>query len=110
VGLGTPLRGREAIVTGFEAYFARGGVEGPREFTRHLAAHRQINLSDGQVRAKTGMFSVVQPRAAVLRDWCRVSRTGIYYDRFDREDGSWRFAERLLAWDPPGLAEHPPGP
>jgi hypothetical protein len=102
VGLGTPLRGREAIVAAFEAYFARGGVEGPKEFTRHLAAQRRIDVSDGQVRAETGMFSVVQPRGVRSRDWCRVSRTGIYYDRFEREDGRWRFAERLLAWDPPG--------
>jgi hypothetical protein len=101
VGLGTPLHGREAIVSAFTTFFARVDGERPQEFIRHLAAHSQVSVSDGQVRAKTAMLSVAQPRTAGTRGECRVSRTGIYHDRFEREDGRWRFAERLLAWDPP---------
>ena len=100
VGLGAPLRGREAIVAAFARYFERTSEPAPGTFTRHFCTGSRIVLGDGEVRATTAMLSVRQQ----LVDGAMVtgvSRTGTYTDRFAEADGRWRFAWRLIAWDPP---------
>ena len=101
VGLGAPLRGRGAIVAGFQSYFDAQGEYAPGTFVRHLCTAPRIEVVDGDVHVKTGMLSVKQEIVDGSVQ-TKVSRTGVYTDRVARDDsGRWCFAERLVAWDPP---------
>jgi hypothetical protein len=95
VRLGAPLHGRDGIVDGFAAFFARED-RGSEEFIRHFCTNSRFSVVDEEVRAETGLFSVRHFEGGV-----RPSRSGVYRDRIVREAGRWRFAERELAWDPP---------
>lgn len=100
VGLGAPLRGRDCIVQGFRAFFARAPAPSAGSFTRHLWTSPRLTIAADEVRATTALVSV---RQELIGEAIRIhpSKTGLYQDRIVRDSGRWRFAERELAWDPP---------
>lgn len=80
-------RGREAIVEQFRGRFSVLGA------SNHVAHNQTIHL-DSDTRA----HGVVSSHAEV---W-RMERTMLvalrYTDQYEKEDGAWRFAERLLSF------------
>lgn len=100
VGLGFPLRGKEAIVGAFAGYFERFVDSPAGAFSRHFCTSSRIVVLDGEVRATTAMLSVRQQLVDGSKE-IGISQTGLYTDRFATFAGAWRFATRLVAWDPP---------
>lgn len=103
VGLGVPLCGRDQIVAHFADYL-KPKIENSNSFIRHLCTSTRLEPTNtGLVLGTTGLLQVTylpSSRGAIER---RVSRTGLYHDCFQRETAGWRFARRLLAWDPPAV-------
>ena len=86
-----PMRGNEEIKS-----FYRGQVvtyDGdPR--TRHLITNHSIELTDGGDGARAeSYFTVLQ---AIRRQPIGIVVIGRYRDRFERADGDWRFAEKVI--------------
>lgn len=100
VGLEAPLHGREAIVTAFAGWFERNQQTEPGTFMRHFCTNPRLEPRGAEVIGETGMLSIGQ-RLDGERFRIGPSRTGVYHDRFVRAEDGWRFAERLIAWDPP---------
>lgn len=99
-GLGAPLRGREAIVAAYGGWFERHPHTELGTFMRHLCNSPRLQFNGEEVLGETTMLSIGQ---RLDGDRVRIgpSQTGLYSDRFVRAEGGWRFAERLIAWDPP---------
>lgn len=103
-GLPTAIEGREAIVAQMEGYY-RLSEEREREGrgARHFATTSRFEVVDGEVRGRTGLLVTrMSPSGDGGGTVLWVGATGVYHDRFVREDGAWRFAERRLEYDPPG--------
>ena len=96
-GFGTPLVGVDAIMGRLGSYLAKDHAN---EFTRHLSANHRVELIHGQAIAQSTLLSV-RYDLSDESGAARLSRTGVYRDRFVHERGRWRFAKRLLGWDPP---------
>ena len=87
----TRYEGREAIVNGI------GGMQ-PEAAISHLALTPIIDFEDeAHARAWTDFSVCIQQGEATS-----VANTGRYHDRLRREDGRWRFAERVVVM--PGAA------
>jgi hypothetical protein len=93
---GPPGRGRIVTQTGtqeVQAYMARTPVypDGtPR--TRHTLTNINIQL-DGDAATALSYLTVLQQTDALP---LQPIATGHYVDRFERVDGKWRFADRLM--------------
>ena len=99
-GLGAPLRGREAILAAYAGWFERNPHSEPGTFMRHFCTNPRLEPDGEDVVGETAMLSVGQ-RLDGDRVRMAPSATGAYRDRFIRTADGWRFAERLIAWDPP---------
>ncbi len=101
---GTPLVGRDAVRGQYEPVILYPNAEsGSSPRTRHALGNIVVDLSGATARARC-TFTVLQaiapgPLGAVL--------SGRYEDRFERVDGAWRFAERVVHPDLLGdLSQH----
>ena len=101
---GAPLVGRDAVRRQYEPVILYPGDEGgsaPR--TKHVLGNIVVDVHGD--RATGGCtFTVLQQ---VADDPLRAVLAGRYEDRFDRVDGAWRFAERVVHPDLVGdLSQH----
>lgn len=76
--------------------------------TKHVITNLVIEHEDGATEATArSYFTVLQANDGVLQP----VTAGRYHDRFDRVDGRWRFAERIIHPDLQGdLSKHMRGP
>ncbi len=73
--------------------------------TRHLATNIQIDIDEETDRATARSYYVVLQ--ATVRLPFQPIAGGRYEDRFERHDGAWRFADRLIHVDQIGdMSEH----
>ena len=73
--------------------------------TRHLATNLQIDIDEAANRATARSYYVVLQATEKLP--FQPIAGGRYEDRFERVDGRWRFAERLIHVDQIGdMSEH----
>src|SRR3954471_13525570 len=76
--------------------------------TKHVITNVVIDHQEGSTQASArSYFTVLQANDGVLRPVI----AGRYHDRFERVDGEWRFAERIIHPDLQGdLSKHMRGP
>ena len=76
--------------------------------TKHVITNLVIEHEDGTTRASArSYFTVLQQKDGTLEPII----AGRYHDRFERIDGGWRFAERIILPDLYGdLSQHMRGP
>jgi len=73
--------------------------------TRHLATNVRIDIDEANDRATARSYYVVLQATPKLPFQAIVG--GRYEDRFERVDGAWRFADRLVHVDQIGdMSEH----
>lgn len=100
---GAPLVGREAVRRQYEPVLLYPDEVGSTPRTKHVLGNVVVEVQD-DVAAARCTFTVLQqtsgtPLHAVL--------AGRYEDRFERVDGTWRFAERVVHPDLVGdLSRH----
>jgi hypothetical protein len=99
-----PLRGSAAVRPVYEQLLA---VLGSLK-TKHLLSNLTVEVEEGGTTASSHCYWTVlqntQPGAAI-----EVTLSGQYTDRFEKVDGTWRFADRLITTDLFGNATLPGG-
>jgi 3-phenylpropionate/cinnamic acid dioxygenase small subunit len=73
--------------------------------TKHVISNVTVDVEDGgDTAAARSYFTVLQARPDLP---LQPIIAGRYHDRFERVDGAWRFAERLIITDLIGdLSQH----
>jgi hypothetical protein len=99
---GPVLRGRAQVRPVYERLLAAMGSLR----TRHLLTNLTIEVDEGGTTASSHCYWTVlqniEPGAAI-----DVTLSGQYADRFEKVDGKWRFADRLITTDLFGNARTP---
>jgi 3-phenylpropionate/cinnamic acid dioxygenase small subunit len=92
-GRGEPLRGTEQVRRAYDGVLLYDGIPS----TKHVISNVSIDLgSDGSTAAARSYFTVLQARPDLP---LQLIIAGRYHDRFERADGAWRFAERVIIPD-----------
>ena len=102
--LGAALGGAELAANRKQRILSHDGKPG----TRHLTTNVMIDVDEdaGTARARS-YYTLLQATPAMP---LRVVGCGRYYDRLERVDGEWRFADRLSLLDTRGdLSQHVAG-
>lgn len=97
--------GRRALH--IRAAFLMGLWQTPRGKTLHLVSNTELAAGDDETEA-TGVSNFIMTRTAEM-EHSKLHASGVYYDRFKRVGGGWRFAERKVVVDtnvlPPEFTE-----
>lgn len=97
--------GRRALH--IRAAFLMGLWQAPRGKTLHVVSNIEIGAGEDNASAM-GVSNFIMTRTAEM-EHSKLHACGTYYDRFRREDGRWRFAERKVVVDtnvlPPEFTE-----
>ncbi|MBM3659401.1 MAG: nuclear transport factor 2 family protein [Actinobacteria bacterium] len=97
----TSQRGAEAVLATFEGMVRRYDDGTPR--TKHVTTNLMVDV-DGDVANSRCYFTVFQQTDVLA---LQPIIAGRYFDRFERVDGDWRFADRLIHSDLIGdLSQH----
>ena len=102
--LGAALGGAELAANRKQRILSHDGKPG----TRHLTTNVMIDVDEdaGTARARS-YYTLLQATPSMP---LRVVGCGRYYDRLERVDGEWRFADRLSLLDTRGdLSQHVKG-
>jgi 3-phenylpropionate/cinnamic acid dioxygenase small subunit len=102
-GMPEPLRGAEAVAA-FYARVNRVHADGTLR-TKHVVSNEIVEVEpDGAAARARSLFVVYQ---ATERLPLQAIAAGRYHDRFERDTGGWRFADREILLDLAGdLSEH----
>jgi ketosteroid isomerase-like protein len=99
-GRGTPLRGAEQVRHAYDGVILYDGIP----CTKHVISNVTIEINDDRTKATArSYFTVLQARADFP---LQPVIAGRYHDRFERVDGSWRFADRQIIPDVIGDLSH----
>jgi hypothetical protein len=93
------LRGAEQVREAYRGVLLYDGV--PR--TRHVISNVTVVCDDAPVATARSYFTVLQ---AVPGLTLQPILAGQYHDEFERVDGDWRFADRLILPDLVGDLSH----
>jgi 3-phenylpropionate/cinnamic acid dioxygenase small subunit len=92
-GRRTPLRGAEQVRRAYDGVILYDGVPS----TKHVISNVTIEVSgDGKSATARSYFTVLQARPDFP---LQPIIAGRYHDRFERVDGTWRFADREIIPD-----------
>jgi 3-phenylpropionate/cinnamic acid dioxygenase small subunit len=93
-GRGEPLRGSAEVRRGYDGVILH---EDGTPSTKHVISNVTVDMDDGADTAGArSYFTVLQARPDLP---LQPIIAGRYRDRFERVDGAWRFAERLIITD-----------
>jgi 3-phenylpropionate/cinnamic acid dioxygenase small subunit len=100
VGRAQPLEGAEAVRRGYDNVILYDGVPS----TKHVISNLTIDVDDAGTATARSYFTVLQGRPDFP---LQPVLAGRYEDRFEKVDGQWRFAERVIHPDLVGdLSRH----
>jgi ketosteroid isomerase-like protein len=101
-GRGEPLRGAEQVRRGYDGVILH---EDGTPSTKHVISNVTIEVEDSAGTAEArSYFTVLQARPDLP---LQPIIAGRYHDRFERVDGRWQFAERMIIPDLIGdLSKH----
>ena len=91
-GRGEPLRGTTQVRRGYNGVIIH---EDGTPSTKHVISNVTIEL-DGAHASARSYFTVLQARPDLP---LQPIIAGRYHDRFEKVDGQWRFAERMILPD-----------
>jgi hypothetical protein len=91
---GDRREGQGAILAGAQER-RRSGVQGPGAGSRHMVSTLEVHV-DGSDTATADSYLVVVGDTGTANPVVRM--TAQYHDTFSRAGGSWRLAERLVAF------------
>jgi uncharacterized protein (TIGR02246 family) len=90
---GASRHGRADIRAGAEQRRAEG-VTGPGTATRHVITTVSVSVDGPDTAWADSYFMFLQNTAEAPS----IVNMGVYHDRFEREDGSWRLAHRQITF------------
>jgi 3-phenylpropionate/cinnamic acid dioxygenase small subunit len=92
-GRGTPLRGAEQVRRVYDGVILYDGIPS----TKHVISNVTVEIADDRTTATArSYFTVLQARPDFP---LQPVIAGRYYDRFERVDDVWRFADRQIIPD-----------
>jgi ketosteroid isomerase-like protein len=93
-GRGEPVRGAAQVRRGYDGVILH---EDGTPSTKHVISNVAVDAREGAETASArSYFTVLQARPDLP---LQPIITGRYHDRFERVDGEWRFAERMIMPD-----------
>jgi ketosteroid isomerase-like protein len=102
IGGSGPVRGKDAIANMFQDTLIVYSDGTPR--TKHITTNVAIEVTDeSDAAVSNSYFTVLQ---ALPELPLQVIASGRYHDRFERNDGQWRFVERQVHVDLVGDVSH----
>jgi 3-phenylpropionate/cinnamic acid dioxygenase small subunit len=92
-GRGEPLRGAAQVRHGYDGVILH---EDGTPSTKHVISNVSVTVQSSDAASARSYFTVLQARPDLP---LQPIIAGRYHDRFERVDGQWRFAERVIIPD-----------